>query len=263
MCLIAFANNVHPDYQLILVANRDESYERPSAPMNWWEDHPNILGGRDGIAGGTWFAVSKDGRWAAVTNFRGPKPKHGSAVSDKLSRGKLISNYLVGDDQATEFIEKNSDRIGDYGGFNLLVGDQTGIYWTSNRRENGQEPDADSVEVQKGVFGLSNHLLDTPWPKVELAKRNLRTAIEKESLTPNDLFQVLNDPNKPPDEKLPDTGVGIELERILGPMFITCKERDYGTRCTTVLLISNNGKVQVAERSFPDSIDRHFDFLVT
>jgi uncharacterized protein with NRDE domain len=237
MCLIAFAYNVHPAYRLILAANRDEFYERPSSSADFWKDHPQILAGRDLKNGGTWLGVNRNGKFAAVTNYRDPA----SLKSGAPSRGKLISDYLKGNRNADDYLKKIFSRADHYNGFNLLAGDDNDLFVFSNRGE--------KQKLVPGIYGLSNHLLNTPWPKVTRAKRMIKAALEKKGADLEEaLFHALTDHRVSSDEKLPSTGIGLEWERILSTIFINSPV--YGTRSSTVLLIGKNKRVRFVEKVF-------------
>jgi uncharacterized protein with NRDE domain len=237
MCLILFAYNVHPSYRLVLAANRDEFYDRPSAPADFWEKHPQVLAGIDLQEKGTWMGVTRQGKYAAITNYRDPA----SWKNDAPSRGKLVSRYLTGSAGAEKYLKKISGEAGKYNGFNLILGDAEDL-WVCGNRDAAQK-------LSAGIYGLSNRLLDTPWPKVIRGKELLRTAIElKGDELEEALFDLLQDRHCPPDENLPDTGVEQEWERILSPMFITSPV--YGTRSSTVLLIGRNRRIKFVERVY-------------
>lgn len=245
MCLILWAYRVHPDYELVMAANRDEYYARPTAPMGFWEDAPDLLAGRDLKEGGTWMGVSQNGRYAAVTNYRDPR----SFRSNAPSRGFLVSNYLKGNVSARDYLARLAPRAGDYNGFSLLVGDAEGLFFFSNR---GGPPQA----LSPGIYGLSNDLLNAPWPKVKWGRQTLADLLAEDSPDPDALLALLEDRTRAADEELPDTGIGIALERALSPMFI--ETPDYGTCSSTVLLIEKGGKVFVAEKTHASSEVREF-----
>lgn len=231
MCLIALAYKVHPRFPLIVAANRDEFTERPTVPAHWWPAAPHILAGRDLRAGGTWMGVTRNGLFAALTNHRDLD----RAPVDGPSRGLLVRNALDGTLNTTD----NSQ----YEGFNLLYGSFDAL-----RYHNNIEPS--DVEMMPGVHGLSNALLDTPWPKVERTKAALVDAMN----LPDDrlteaLFSLLGDDHRAADERLPDTGLDLERERALSPVFI--RTEGYGTRCSTVVMFSNNGDLYFEERTWP------------
>lgn len=239
MCLILFANNVHRDYALVLGANRDESYARPTAPAAFWKDYPRIYGGRDLEQGGTWLGISRDGIFGAVTNYRG-----GGAGNSPRSRGELVANYLRGHRRPADYLAQVRLEAGAYNGFNLLAGNMTELYFLSNRSDHGGI-------IAPGVHGLSNHLLDTPWPKVERGKKRLTELLERRSQELIDgLFGLLGERGFAPDDALPETGVGLARERVLSPAFIISPA--YGTRSSTVLLVDKHGEVTFVERSFGD-----------
>jgi uncharacterized protein with NRDE domain len=241
MCLILFANNIHPHYLLVLAANRDERHARPTAPAAFWNDEPDIYGGRDLEQGGTWLGVSRSGAFAAVTNYR-----NGSDLGlPSRSRGELVANYLRAAKPPAHYLEQVKVDAGAYRGFNLLVGNSTELHWHSNRSDRTER-------LSPGVHGLSNHLLDTPWPKVERGKRRLGELLSSRSQQLVDgLFSMLAERTPAPDHALPDTGVGFARERVLSPAFIVSPE--YGTRSSTVLLIDYHGEVNFIERSFGES----------
>jgi uncharacterized protein with NRDE domain len=239
MCLILFANEANSRYRLVLAANRDESYSRPTAPAAFWEEAPNVLAGRDLKGGGSWLGVTRSGRVAAVTNFRGS----GKVWEDAPSRGNLVSSFLMSGESTDTFVDMLHSQARRYNGFNLLIGSAEGLWWYSNRYD--EQPH----RIIPGIHGLSNHLLDTPWPKIERGKHALEQLIvgEKE-ITAEQVFPILEDRSPAADEELPDTGVGQELERVLSAPFI--RTQYYGTRSLTVLLIEHTGSVTFVERSF-------------
>jgi uncharacterized protein with NRDE domain len=242
MCLILFSFNTQPGFQLILAANRDEFYARPTLPLSAWSDVPGVYGGRDLKEGGTWLGISRPGRLSALTNYRDPAHQ----LPQAPSRGLLISGFLTGDAPPSDYLEQLQKTALRYNGFNLLVGDQTGLWYYSNRG-NGIE------KLRPGFYGLSNHLIDTEWPKVSQGKKRLKDLLNRRSgWDTEDLFDLLADRTVAADRELPDTGVGLEWERTLSPLFITSP--DYGTRSSTVLLIETSGEVTLLERSFAAGI---------
>ncbi len=246
MCLILFAYRVHPRYELVLAANRDEFYHRPTAPMAFWQDAPELLAGRDLQAGGTWLGLNRKGRFAAVTNYRDPRSARTSAVS----RGLLISDFLQTPLSAWDYLAQLASRSDEYSGFNLLLWDLGNLYYYANQNGSPQQ-------LEPGLYGLSNHLLDTPWPKVEKGRQGLaRLLKEPNGLEPEDLLNLLEDRILASDAELPVTGMGLEWERLLSPMFIESSE--YGTRCSTVLLIEQDEAVRVLEKTWDDGGVREF-----
>jgi uncharacterized protein with NRDE domain len=233
MCLIALRFSPGSERHLLLAANRDEFHERPTRSMCWWSWPDGPLAGRDDRAGGTWLAVGRDGRWAAVTNFRDP-----SASGGERSRGELPVRFLAGDRTPRGFVEHIHARRTEYGPFNLLAGDREALWYGSSHAE----PRA----VEPGVHALSNGLLDEPWPKSRRAATALRGLPAAGEIDPERLFDLMDDRAAAPEEELPDTGVGRELERFLSSPFIVGER--YGTRCTTILGLAT--RALVAERGF-------------
>jgi uncharacterized protein with NRDE domain len=244
MCLILLAWRSHPRYPLVFAGNRDESYGRPTAPAAFWAGEPRIYGGRDLEQGGTWLGVSLSGRVAAVTNFR-ERPRVGKMPR---SRGELAARFLRGSDTPPGYLEQVARSAGEYGPFSLIVGDGKSLWYSSNRAgSNGVERPC--RELLPGVYGLSNHLLDTPWLKVTSGKQRLARLLDaSEAQLAAALFDILGDRDPAPDAELPDTGVGIPRERELSPLFIAGEH--YGTRASTVVLIGRDGNVLFVERRF-------------
>jgi uncharacterized protein with NRDE domain len=234
MCLIAFALDMHPKYRLILVANRDEFFERPTSPAMFWPIAPHLLAGRDDRAGGTWCGLTRDGRFASVTNFREPPDQS----TKKLSRGALPVDFLASSRSSAEYAESIANDAARYSGFNLLVDDGVEMVYFSNR---GRGPE----HLGAGVYGLSNDLLDTPWPKVVRAKTALSRMLQHPDPDPGHFLDLLSDTTIAPDSDLPDTGFGRAWERILSPVFISAP--DYGTRCSTIVMVSRKGDVLFEE----------------
>ncbi|MBJ6799650.1 NRDE family protein [Geomonas propionica] len=242
MCTLLLAYQAHSRYRLVLAANRDEYYQRPTLPAHFWDDAPHIFAGRDLVHGGTWFGVTATGRIAALTNYRDPSDLHRHGPS---SRGQLVSGFLADDADADEYLAGLRESGIPYGGYNLLVGDSERLSCYSNKSDL-------VLPIEPGIHGLSNHLLDTPWPKVSRGKDCLAGVLSREDFTTEELFALLFDETHPRDEELPDTGVGLELERMLSPIFI--KSAQYGTRCSTVLLVDHEGKATFIERTFEGGV---------
>ena len=231
MCLIVFALQQHPDYPLIVAANRDEYYQRPTAHAHYWADHPQIFAGRDLQAQGTWLGVNQQGHFAALTNIRE------GLVQQQYphSRGQLCRDYL----STGQTPPKKPQLTANYAGFNLITGSSQGLHYYSNRGQ--PQP------LSPGIYGLSNGLLDSPWPKVELAKTALASLIAQPKLQVDELIALLQSRHQATDQQLPDTGVGLAWERLLSSQFI--HSPDYGTRCTTALLFHRSGKIEFAEQN--------------
>lgn len=254
MCIILLAHRAHPEYPLIVAANRDEFYERPTAQAHFWGDEAGTLAGLDLERGGTWLGVTLKGRIAAVTNYREP----GRKIEDALSRGLLVSGFLQGDEEPVRYLSNLSATASSYNGFNLIVGTAERLCYFSNRGAGPQE-------ISAGVHGLSNHLLNTAWPKVERGQQALAELLKQEEpLSIEAVFGILADDARAQDEALPETGVGLELERVLSPLFI--KSTVYGTRSSTVVLFNRLGEVTFVERTYTPATggqeDVHFEFKI-
>lgn len=238
MCLLLLAVKKHPDYSLVLAANRDEYYDRPTAPAAFWNEAPHLLAGKDLRAGGTWLGITRQGRIAAITNYRDPA----SIKTNAPSRGKLVSGFLLGQESPERFLEGLAQEKDQYNGFNLIIGQNDQLYCFSNRQDGAHK-------LSSGIYGLSNRLLDTPWPKLTRSKEAVAHLISKQkNPSQDDLFQMLLDRTVADDDQLPDTGVGIEWERILSPIFITSPT--YGTRSSTIILIDRLHRVTFTEKTF-------------
>lgn len=237
MCLITFAYRVHPRYPLILIANRDEFYRRPTRDAAPWPEAPELIAGQDLEQGGTWLGLHLRGRLAAVTNFRDGR----SPAEPLRSRGHLTRDFLLDRRPASDWAARYAADSRAYGGFNLLLGDTAGLHYLSNR---GAGP----TRLEPGIYGLSNALLDTPWPKLLRARQSLAEALHEERLEVRHLADLLADRSRPADAQLPDTGIGLERERALSSCFIALTE--YGTRATTVILQDDRGQTRFYEQSF-------------
>ncbi len=246
MCLILVAWRAHPDFPLVVAANRDEFHDRPSAAAQFWDDRPEILGGRDLECMGTWLGATRAGKFAAVTNFRDPSEPTAAAKS----RGLLVSEFLGNGARPGDFVAHTASEGAAYRGFNLLSADRDELWWLSNR---GSGP----KRLDPGVYGLSNHLLDTPWPKVRRGKERLARALEGAPAL-DSLLDLLADSSHAADSDLPDTGVGLERERMLSAARIVSEP--YGTRCSSALVVTRAARVYFAERSF-DRAGREQDTL--
>jgi uncharacterized protein with NRDE domain len=244
MCLIFLALNYHPKYKMIVAANRDEFYNRRTAPAEFWKDHPDVLAGRDLEAMGTWLGVTRSGRVAMLTNFRDPQNINPAAPS----RGKLVSDFLIDGGNSETYLNEVSRNGKAYNGFNLLTGTIDELWHYSNYgRETQRIPD--------GLHGLSNHLLDTPWPKVVRGKEKLAAHLSSPEPEVETLFKLLYDEDVAPDNKLPNTGLPLEHERALSSMFI--KTSGYGSRCTTVIMVDRADNVFFSERVYNTETFQH------
>jgi uncharacterized protein with NRDE domain len=238
MCLILVAAGAHPHYPLIVAANRDESYSRPSTPAAFWADDPRIYAGRDLEQGGTWLGISRTGRFAAITNYRQGVPRTATA----RSRGELTRGFLSASASPESYLQEVQARADSYNGFSVIVGAIDGLWFYSNRGGGPQR-------IAPGVHGLSNHLLDEPWPKVQrgiAALETLLAATEREII--ERLAAVLSERTPAPDHVLPSTGIALERERALSASFIA--GRDYGTRASTIVLVSADGTALFREHTY-------------
>jgi len=251
MCLLVIAWQAHPRYRLVVAANRDEFHERPTAPMAQWPAPDDILAGRDLRANGTWLALDRHRRFGVVTNFRDLQ----KAQPEAPSRGRLIPSYLGGRAGAGEFLAALEPRAEVYSGFNLLLADESSLWYASNRVDPGSTSTQLTAPTQfprplpPGVYGLSNQFLDTPWPKLRRVRRRFEMWLAERDAFSEALFSMLDDRTTvDTDEDLPRTGLSAEWERILSAPFVL--HPDFGTRCSTVLLLEHSGAVVLIERRF-------------
>lgn len=245
MCLIAFAFKVHPQYPLILIANRDEFYQRPTRSAQFWEEegYPEILAGKDLTANGTWLGVNRSGKWAALTNYRDLN----HLKKNPPSRGALTLDYLKTDISAHEYLNKIKENAQEYNDFNLLVGNREELLYYSNVSDS-------IIKIRPGIHGVSNALLNFPWRKLEIAKTELKTHLDQNNLDPKALFHILSDQTQEEEAYLPETGLPKEREKTISSIFITSK--DYGTKCSTLLFLNNEGQIRFLERSFTPSTNQ-------
>lgn len=238
MCVLAFAWKTHATFPLVLAGNRDEFHARPTAPAGWWVEHPDLVAGRDLQAGGTWMGATRTGRFAVVTNFREP-----GGDSGEHSRGDLVRDFLVTAMAPADWSPGVDTSA--YGGFNLifgqLLGERPELHFLSNRVPA-------PTPLPPGVYGLSNHGLDTPWPKLVKAREGLRACLADDEPDLDSLFDVLGDRRQAADDALPDTGVPSDWERLLSAVFITSPV--YGTRSSTVISFAAGGTAMLEERAF-------------
>ncbi len=238
MCLVVIAWHVHPDYRLVVAANRDEFRSRPSSPAHWWTDQASVLAGRDLEAGGTWMGLSRDGRFAALTNYRDPSGHKPGAPS----RGMLVRDCLTDKRSAVETLSSLSEVSSRYVGFNLLLSD--GATLAIHESTTGVVR-----PLEAGIYGLSNRVLDTDWPKLRRAKAAFQPAL---AALPdaNPMLALLRDEQVADDHELPHTGVSADWERLLSPIFI--RAPDYGTRCSSVVTVRHDGQTRFSEWSWDE-----------
>ena len=237
MCLILFSWKTHPNYKLILAANRDEFYKRPTQQANYWKDHPELLAGKDLQAGGTWIGMSKSGRIAALTNYRDPQNIDVHAAS----RGELTTNFLTSGDEPELYLRKIKNSNIHYNGFNLMVGDGNSLFHYNNVNH-------DISEVAPGTYGLSNGFFQENWPKTKNGRNALEKVIQKEQFSNQDLLDILGNTKKAEDVDLPKTGIPVDWERALSPLFINAD--GYGTRCSTIIKVDYNNKKEFLEKTY-------------
>lgn len=259
MCLILTSWQSHPDYPLVVLANRDEFYDRATDAMHWWDDHPHILAGRDraDVQGepGTWMGLSKLGRFAALTNVRAPSEKN----PDAKTRGEISAQFLKARVSPEQFIQEKATQFNRYNGFNLLVADVSvqnpSLLWLSNRVQMGKSLRHRKVmnpqALKPGVYGLSNGMLDSPWPKVQHrigAFAQLLAMDTGQFKRAENYLGIMSDMTQAPDEYLPDTGVSYEWEKVLSSAFI--RTPNYGTRATSLIRVRRDGQYEVVEKRF-------------
>jgi uncharacterized protein with NRDE domain len=233
MCLIVIGWRVHPDYPLVVAANRDEFYARPTADAARWPDAPQVIGGIDLEAGGTWLGIAESGRFAAITNVREPGMTKGAR-----SRGTLTREFLLATEPAERFAQNVDGSL--YSGFNLLLCDGYSLIYCSNR-------EAEPRVLPPGIYGLSNHLLDSPWPKLLQARQAFGQAL-RHMPAEQAFFELLADQSIVADENLPQTGVPLEWERLLSAVFV--QSESYGTRASTLVWQRSDGAIKLHEQTF-------------
>ncbi len=238
MCLILFAYRQHIDYPLVVIANRDEYYARPTRHAHWWDD-ADTFAGRDLEANGTWLGVSRLGHFAAVTNIREP----GGMKAGKLSRGELTRNYLSTTQTAEAYLHQLETHDQDYAGFNLMLADRQGIWFYSNR-------DRRIKRIQPGIYGISNGDFDEPWPKLSSGKLELEASLSG-GVDTGKLMEILTDHRVAHDHELPSTGVPLDVERLLSSRFI--RAPGYGTRACSVVTIDASNQVRFSEQNYTDA----------
>lgn len=237
MCLLFFSYQKTPGYKLVLAANRDEFLCRPTAPLDFLDQEKTILAGRDLQGGGTWLGITAQLKFAAITNYREPAKKH----AEVPSRGEILLNYLTGEKDACDYVHSLAENGDRYNGFNLIIGDRDTLYYYSNKSVGPKL-------LMAGFYGLSNNLIDVPWPKVIRGKNLLYPCmVDTDRVDPMQVFSILEDTRQPADNQLPDTGIGLEWERLLSTIFID--GNTYGTRSSAVITVSDSGDVQFIEKT--------------
>ncbi|HEX9649227.1 MAG TPA: NRDE family protein [Cyclobacteriaceae bacterium] len=237
MCLVVFSYKKHLNYKLIIAANRDEFYHRPTQPADFWHDSPNLLGGRDLEANGTWMGVTTEGKVSLLTNYRDLR----NLKQNTPSRGHLVSDFLKQEELPKTYLEKLHNISDTYNGFNLVVGNQDDLWYYSNENKR-------ITMLGSGLYGLSNALIDTPWPKLIRAKNKIGDAFNDDFINADKVLDALFDDLRASDDQLPDTGIGFEKEKMLSSIFI--KSPDYGTRCSTLVTVDQNDNLNFHERTY-------------
>lgn len=237
MSLVLVAYDIHPRYRLVAACNRDEFHFRDTSPAAWWDDTPDVLAGRDLDSGGSWFGIRRDGRFAAITGYRDPK----STCEGRRSRGLIVSDFLQGESSTDDSLSPLGVRSRDYNPFSVMMYDGQVLGWCSNRVRGTRRLGA-------GIYGLSNHLLNTPWHKVASGKSELKQLLSEDPIHARHLLSLLDARSEAMDECLPRTGVGEDCERWLSPRFVVGET--FGTRASTVLLVSHDGEAELVERRF-------------
>lgn len=235
MCLVIIAHQVDPAYPLVVAGNRDEFHLRPTQDAHWWPDKPDVLGGRDLQAGGTWLALHRNGRFATVTNFRDAQPPAGNLAS----RGHLITAFLDGNESPSDFVATIEGER--YGGFNLLVTDDKQLAYLSNR-------DGDARLLPPGIYGVANATLDTPWPKVERSKAALVALLKTDAINETSLLRMLGDRNRARVDEVETGGHPFDKAHALTAPFVVLP--DYGTRCSTIVIRDERGSIRMTEKRF-------------
>jgi uncharacterized protein with NRDE domain len=238
MCLLVVAWKSHPRYRLVVAGNRDEFHDRPTAALDWWDDEPDLLAGRDLRAGGTWLGLARAGRVGIVTNFRDGN----GAPATAPSRGRLVPDFLRSDRSAAEFLDALRPLAPGYAGFNLLLGDALGLHYFTN--VGGDTPRA----LEPGLYGLSNHRLDEPWPKLVRTRARFESLLRDADPEPSALLDLLADRTPAEYEAPPDRGLPPDLESALSAPFV--RHERYGTRSSTAVLVGQDGRTTVVERRF-------------
>ena len=249
MCIAYLAIGAHPDWPLFIAANRDEFHSRPTTVAAPWPNYPDLLAGIDNVAGGTWLGITRQGKFGLLTNYRDM-----AYDAQAVSRGALVADYLQGHETPQAYAELVAAQGNRYNGFNLIVGDLTQAFYVGNRHGDGH-----AVGLAPGRYVLSNHLLNTAWPKTQRLKERLdHYPLENIPKSVNPIFDILKDQTVAQDDALPSTGLSLERERLLSSPFIISPE--YGTRCSTVVAINAAGRGFFSEITYDPQgtpVERH------
>lgn len=253
MCLIFLSYKQNKEYPLIVLANRDEFYKRPTESANYWKENSNILAGKDLEGGGTWMGITKNGYMAMLTNYRDID----NIKANAPTRGKLVSDYLHGEFNSKEYLLALSKTGGIYNGYSLITGSFNDPWYYSNYQKK-------VAQLGTGLYGLSNALLNSKWPKIESGKEELTPLLMTEKINKEALFNLMKNPELADDNRLPQTGLPMEKEKAISSRFINIE--GYGTRCTTLIMVDKMGKVNFTERQFENGVatgeENNFAFKV-
>ncbi len=245
MCLIIFSFQTDTRFPLLVAANRDEYFSRPTAHADFWPEK-ELLAGRDLLAGGTWLGITRSGRFAAVTNIRDPSQTEQKA----RSRGELTRQFLLGPESPQQYCEALASNFDEYAGYNLLIGDRESLFYINNMQQT-------SKQLEPGIYGLSNGVLNDSWPKVEWGKQAMQGLLDsKNSVSTDKLIAMMNHREQAADADLPDTGVSRKLERSLSSAFIQNPERRYGTLCSTAVIFHDSGEIRFSEQNYNEAGNR-------
>jgi len=249
MCLLFFSYRTTPGYKLVIAANRDEFLQRPTAPLGFIDQDKQILAGLDLQGGGTWLGLNRDGKFGALTNYR----EGGKQIENGPTRGEILSSYLSSPITAVDFLDVLGKKSLQYNGFNLILGDGDDLFYFTNQRRG-------YTLLEPGFYGLSNHFLDTPWPKLSRGKDLLRPEmVDTDQVLPERIFTLLKDDQRPLDIELPATGIGLDWERLLGSIFIDSP--GYGTRSSAVITVENNGRSTFSEMTHYRDQEKGAEFV--
>ncbi len=254
MCLIVFAHQAEPSYPLVMAANRDEFFSRPTQHATLWESscrHKAILAGKDLVSGGTWLGITRNGRFSAVTNIKNPS----ESEQKPRSRGELTINFLQSDISVDEYTSNLAGQFDQFEGFNLLLGDGHNMFYINNFERV-------VTKLEPGFYGLSNGRLNSDWPKVNRVRNGLQQLLKKEKpISTDQLIAMMNDRELSPDTNLPDTGQTTELEKVISSAFIMNTGHGYGTLCSTAIIKEANGNTHFNEQNYDVAgiaVDSHY-----
>ena len=255
MCLITFRIAQHPTYKLVLAANRDEAYARPTEAANFWKSQPTLLAGKDLEANGTWLGITKEGKIAAITNCHDGDFEE-AIPAKKKSRGKIVTDYLASPLSPEDFLNELIEEKDAYLPFNVLLGTVDQLFHFNSLEQS-------FTPLKPGTHSISNATLNTPWPKVRRTKEQINKLASEKDAYMESLFQMMMDETPAPDDQLPNTPLPLDLNRKVSAPFI--KTDEFGTRCTTLILVDQENNVTFVERTYDHTqnyVDRTFEFTI-